>query len=97
GIFVVEAGAAGPDRMLSLPGTGDALAEGRDAGAAVWVLLAVGRRLPGPLFDAVAARVGRDADPGAEVVALDHVERVIEPRSLPCPCPPELLRPPSGW
>jgi hypothetical protein len=102
GILVLEAGAAGPDRMLAPGGTQEAVAGARRAGAAVWALVAVGRRLPGPLFDAVATRArrvaaGRSPDLGVEVVGFDHVDRVVEPRRLPCPCPPELLRPPAGW
>lgn len=94
-ILLVEAGAAGPDRFLGASGTGQAVAEAEKAGAAVWLLVAVGRRLPGPLFDAVVGRVGAAT---GEVVPIDGIDRVIEPRQVPCPCPPELLHapPPPG-
>ncbi|MGH9230561.1 MAG: hypothetical protein ACRD07_17860 [Acidimicrobiales bacterium] len=88
-ILLVEAGAAGPDRFLGASGTGQALAEARETGAAAWLLVAVGRRLPGPLFDAVASRVGATT---GEVVPIEGIDKVIEPRQVPCPCPPELLR-----
>jgi len=32
-----------------------------------------------------------------EVVAATEAERVVEPRRVDCPVPPELLRAPSGW
>jgi hypothetical protein len=92
-ILLVETGAAGPDRFLGAAGTGEALADAREAGAALWLLVAVGRRLPGPLFDALVTRA--DAASG-EVVPIDGVDRIVEPRQVPCPCPPELLRHPGG-
>ena len=93
GILLVESGAAGPDRFLGASGTGRAVAAAREAAAAVWLLVAVGRRLPGPLFDALATRV--DATTG-EIIPSDRIDRIVEPRHVPCPCPPELLRPPPG-
>jgi len=92
-ILLVEAGAAGPDRFLGASGTGRAVAEAREAGAAVWLLVAVGRRLPGPLFDAAVSRTGAAI---GEVVPIEGIDRVIEPRQVPCPCPPELLHAPPG-
>jgi hypothetical protein len=92
-ILLIEAGAAGPDRFLGASGTGPAVAEAREAGAPVWLLVAVGRRLPAPLFDAVVSRVGRAT---GEAIPIDGVDRVIEPRQVPCPCPPELLHAPPG-
>jgi hypothetical protein len=92
-VLLVETGAAGPDRFLGALGTGQAMADARRTGAAVWLVAAVGRRLPGPLFDAVVTRAGRAA---GEVVPIEGVDRVIEPRQVPCPCPPELLHAPPG-
>jgi hypothetical protein len=92
-ILLVESGAAGPDRFLGAAGAGDALAEAREEGAAVWLLVAVGRRLPGPLFDALVTRAGAAV---GEVLPIDGVDRIVEPRRVPCPCPPELLRPPGS-
>jgi hypothetical protein len=54
----------------------------------VWLALGPGRRLAGPLFEAAARRAAE-----LEVVPLASVDRVIEPTRLPCPAPPELLRP----
>jgi hypothetical protein len=93
GILLVETGAAGPHRFLGAAGAGEAMAEVRQTGAAVWLLVAVGRRLPGPLFDALVTRAGT---PAGEVLPIDGVDRIVEPRQVPCPCPPELLRQPGG-
>lgn len=98
-ILLVEAGAAGPDRFLAPHGTADEIAAARDAGVPVWLVIDVGRRLPGPLFDVVVRRASapsRGVDP-VEVVPVSEAERVIEPRRIDCPVPPELLRAPSGW
>jgi len=92
-ILLIEAGAAGPDRFLGASGTGEAVAQAREAGAAVWLLVAVGRRLPGPLFEALVSRAGSAT---AEVVPIEGIDRVVEPRQVPCPCPPELLHAPPG-
>lgn len=93
GVLLVEAGAAGPDRFLGAVGTGEAIAEARRDGAAVWLLVAVGRRLPGPLFDALVTRLGAGV---GEVDAIEGIDRIVEPRQVPCPCPPELLRQPPA-
>jgi hypothetical protein len=98
-ILLVEAGAAGRDRFLAPPGTADEIAAARDAGVPVWLVIDVGRRLPGPLFDVVVGRASapsRGVEP-VEVVAAAEAERVVEPRRVDCPVPPELLRAPTGW
>lgn len=87
-LTLVEAGAVGADRFLTLPGTGEAIAAARARGVPVWLVVHTGRRLPGPLFDAVALRAS-----ACEVAPIRAVDRVIEPRQVDCPCPPELLRP----
>jgi hypothetical protein len=92
-VLLVEAGAAGPERFLAPEGTEDEVEAARDAGVAVWLVIDVGRRLPRPLFDALVQRTG----PGPEVVAISVAERVVEPRHVGCPVPPELLRAPGGW
>jgi hypothetical protein len=86
-IVLVEPGAAGPDAFIALDGT--AAAVGRPGGrpAAVWLAIGPGRRLAAPLFEAAARRAGE-----LEVVPLAAVDRVVEPRRLACPAPPELLR-----
>ena len=69
-------------------------------GVPVWLVVDVGRRLPGPLFDVVVPRAsaavpGRSSRSRSSPIA--EAERVIEPRRIDCPVPPELLRAPSGW
>ena len=103
-VLLVEGGAVGPDRFLAPAGAADEVAAARDAGVAVWLVVEVGRA-SGPLFDALVARVTAPAGPGRaldlldapEVVPVAAVERVIEPRRVDCPVPPELLRPPGAW
>lgn len=87
-ILLVEAGAAGPDRFLAPAGAGDEIAAAKDAGVAVWLVVDVGRRLPRPLFEALVRR----SPPELEVLAVSEAERVVEPRRIACPVPPELLR-----
>lgn len=99
-VLLVEAGAAGPDRFVAPEGTGDEIVAARDAGVPVWLVVDVGRRLPPALFEAVVSRAGRlppGSDRAAEVVAIAEAERVVEPRRIDCPVPPELLRSPAGW
>ncbi|HKE76610.1 MAG TPA: hypothetical protein VKB57_23535 [Acidimicrobiales bacterium] len=90
-ILLVEAGAAGPDRFLAPAGAEDEIEAARDAGVAVWLVVDVGRRLPKPLFEALVRR----APAGCEQLAPALAERVVEPRRVACPVPPELLRPPA--
>lgn len=91
-IVVVEAGAAGPQSFLAREGTADAIGRRGERPQPVWLALGPGRRLPGPLFDA-AVRLARAGDHDVEVVPLVAADRLVEPRRLPCPAPPELLRP----
>jgi hypothetical protein len=85
---LVEAGAAGPDRFLAVSGTSEGIAAARARGLPVWLVVGTGSRLPAPLFDAAAARA-----PESELVPASATDRLVEARSGPCPCPPELLRP----
>jgi hypothetical protein len=108
-VLLVEAGAAGPDRFVAPEGTADEIAAAREAGVPVWLVVDVGRRLPPGLFDALIARAEGARSPAAgatgatgavravEVVAIGVAERVVEPRRIDCPVPPELLRSPGGW
>ena len=104
-VLLVEAGAAGPDGFLAAEGTADEIAAARDAGVPVWLVVDVGRRLPARLF---AALVDRAEGPApavthgrqrltVEVVPTGGAERVVEPRRVDCPVPPEMLRAPGGW
>jgi hypothetical protein len=92
-ILLVEAGAAGPDRFLAPAGAEDEIAAARDAGVAVWLVVDVGRRLPKPLFEALVRRSADDC----ELLPPSVAERVVEPRRIPCPVPPELLRSAGSW
>ena len=87
-------------------GTAEEIAAAREAGVPVWLVVDVGRRLPARLFDALVGRAEAAAGPGAapghrreavEVVPTGVAERVVEPRRVDCPVPPELLRSPGGW
>jgi hypothetical protein len=100
-VLLVEAGAAGDHRVLVPEGTGDEIAAARDAGVPVWLVVDVGRRLPDRLFDVLLARAERAAPgsdiPVVEVVSTGDADRIVEPRRVDCPVPPELLRAPGGW
>ncbi len=97
-VLLVEAGAAGPDRFLAPEGTATRSLRPATRGVPVWLVVDVGRRLPSHLFDVVVGplRPARGVDP-VEVVPIAEAERVVEPRRIDCPVPPELLRAPSGW
>ena len=90
-VVLVEPGAVGPERFLTLPGTGEAVASARAGGVPTWLVAQTGRRLPGRLFDVVVRRAT-----ACEAVPIGMVDRVIEPWQVGCPCPPELLRPAGG-
>jgi hypothetical protein len=92
-VLLVEAGAAGPDRFIAPSGAGDQLAAARAAGVPAWLVVDIGRRLPALLFAALVER----APASLEVLGCREVERVVEPRRVDCPCPPELLRSPGSW
>jgi hypothetical protein len=87
-IVLVEAGAADAERFLGVAGAAEGIAAARARGLPVWLVVGAGSRLPGPLFEAAVARA-----PECEVVPAASTDRVVERRTPPCPCPPELLRP----
>jgi hypothetical protein len=87
-IVLVEAGAADAERFLGVAGTAEGIAAARARGLPVWLVVGAGSRLPGPLFEAAVARASE-----CEVVPAASTDRVVERRTPPCPCPPELLRP----
>lgn len=100
-IVLAESLAVGRDHFVAAPGTLAATSVARALGSAeVWLSVGVGRRLPDALFGALEERVfgaGSDHDDApwrieAERVATALVDRVVEPLSVPCPAPPELLR-----
>ena len=88
-------------RFVAAEGTADEIAAARDAGVPVWLVVDVGRRLPARLFAVLVDRAAAAAGPApahgrgrppVEVVATAAAERVVEPRRIDCPAPPELLR-----
>jgi hypothetical protein len=74
-------------------GAGDEIAAAKEAGVAVWLVVDIGRRLPRPLFEALVRR----SPPACERLAFGEAERVVEPRHVDCPVPPELLRSAGSW
>lgn len=104
GVVLLEAHACGPGAFLATAGSRAAAAVARHAGVAVWLVVATGRALPGPLWDALAARAaaeGASFEADVEVVPLDLVDVVVGPggastgtdlaRRADCPVAPELL------
>jgi hypothetical protein len=100
-VVLAEALAVGGERVVAVPGTLAAAATARHLAASeVWLAVGVGRRLPDPLLAALEQRVFGTADEAAEPWRADAdrfdvglVDRVVEPLAVPCPAPPELLRP----
>ncbi len=81
-LVLLEAQASGPDGFLAVAGSRAAAAVGRHAGVPVWLVVAAGRALPGPMWDALTARVSAGAsalDADSEVVPLDLVDVVVGP------------------
>ena len=105
-LVVVEAAAAGPSGLLATPGSHAAAAVGAHAGVPVWGVAGVGRVLPGPLWQALLARVDgsgiepweRDAElvPAALLATMVGPDGPAEttPGLAQASCPPvaELLR-----
>jgi hypothetical protein len=99
-VVLVEALAVGAERVVAAAGTLAAAATARQLDAAeVWLSVGVGRRLPDSLLAALEDRVFGPYDERepwkAQADRLDAglVHRVVEPLTIPCPAPPELLRP----
>lgn len=104
-VVLVEAEAVGPDAALCAPGSRAAAAVARAAGRTVWLVVPVGRALPGPLWEVCVAGAVDDDEPweaGADVVPLDLVDRIVGPGGVvdvaqgtapSCPVAAELLKP----
>jgi hypothetical protein len=105
GLVLIDADAAGPGGVVAPAGARAAAAVARHASVPVWAVAGVGRVLPGPLWDALAARLAADDEPWLaldEVVPPDLVDRVVGPagieevapalRRAGCPVAPELLK-----
>lgn len=103
-IVVLEAEACGPDAALCLPSSRAAAAVAQAAGRTVWLVVPVGRALPGPLWAACVKGAIDDDEPweaGLDVVPLDLVDRIVGPDGLAdvatgtvatCPAAAELLK-----
>jgi hypothetical protein len=103
-LVLLEAHALGPTGFVAGAGSGALARAARDAGRPVWLVAGVGRRLPGPLYDALVART--QASPSAaaiETLPLELVDEVAGPAGVAatgpagaggpgCPVAPELLR-----
>lgn len=100
-LVLLEAHAAGPSGFVVPAGSGDLARAAREASVPVWLVVGVGRRLPGALYDALTAHL--HLDPGNPVVLpFDVVDETAGPegRADPaaagaertdCPVAPELL------
>jgi hypothetical protein len=100
-LVLLEAHAAGPAGFVAAAGSTALARAARQASVPVWLVAGVGRRLPGPLYDALTAHL--HLDPGEpEVLGYDAVDEVAGPggRTDPaaatraradCPVAPELL------
>ena len=104
-LVLLEASAVGPDRFAAVAGSLAAAAVGQASGVPVWLVAGVGRVLPGALWGALAARLGRSAAPpwhrATEVVPLACCDLVVGPDGpdpagegprTGCPVAPELLK-----
>jgi hypothetical protein len=105
-VVLVEADALDASRLVAPVGSAVAAAAAGIAGTPVWTVAGCGRRLPGPMIEAIAARLERDDDywmRDAETLPLGLVAHVVGPAGrLPasepvavraeCEMAPELLR-----
>jgi len=104
-LLVLEAVAVGPTGFLAASGSLAAASVARQVGVPVWLVVGVGRLLPGRTWDAIGARLdaagGDPWDRDEELVAMDLVDRVCGPgglvtpdealRRVDCPVAPELF------
>ena len=104
-VVLLEARALGPSGFVAGAGSLAAAAVGHASGVAVWVVAGAGRVLPGPLWDALLARLADGPEPweaGYELVPLRLADRVVGPAGpgpagdaparADCPPVPELTR-----
>jgi hypothetical protein len=105
-VVLVEALAAGPAGVLAAPGSMAAAAVAAHQQVPVWAVAGVGRVLPGPLWDALLARLDESGtepwDRTVEVVPADLIGQVVGPdgaldpgeglQRSTCPAAPELFR-----
>lgn len=105
-VVVLEALAAGPTGILAVPGSMAAAAVATHQQVPVWAVTGVGRVLPGPLWDALLARLDETGiepwDRSVEMVPASLIGQVIGPdgpvetgeglQKATCPAAPELFR-----
>lgn len=105
-IVIVEAYAAGPAGILAVPGSMAAAAVAAHQHIPVWAVVGVGRALPGPLWDALLARLDATGlepwERSVEMVPADLLTSVSGPdgaldaadglQQATCPAAPELFR-----
>jgi hypothetical protein len=106
-VVLVEALAAGPPGLIAPPGSMAAAAVAAHQAVPVWGVVGVGRVLPGPLWDALVARLDGCGDEPwdrpVQVVPSTMISHVIGPAGVQrtdealhgatCPAAPELFRP----
>jgi hypothetical protein len=106
-VVIVEALAAGPAGVLAAPGSMAAAAVAAHQQVPVWAVTGVGRLLPGPLWDALLARLDESGvepwDRSVEVVPASLLTTIVGPDGCDepaqgllkatCPPAPELFRP----
>jgi hypothetical protein len=80
-VVVLEPTAMGAGRLLAPAGSLATAAVARYAGVPVWAVAGAGRGLPGPLWEALLARLDLDEpwDADVELVPLDLVDVVVGP------------------
>lgn len=83
-LVVLEASAAGASALVAVAGSRAAAAVARDASVPVWVVTGLGRRLPEPLFAALAARIA--AEHGGE--PWEAVDELVPASLVDCVCGP---------
>jgi hypothetical protein len=106
-LVLVEADAVGAARVVAPVGSAVLAAVAGLTRTPVWLVAGCGRRLPGPMIDAIATRLGRDDvdywSHDAELIPLASISHVVGPAGrLPvsapaalcaeCEVAPELLR-----
>ena len=104
-LVVLEASVMGPEAFLAPAGSLAMAAVARQSGVDVWLTAGVGRLVPRRVWEAVVRPFETADDPweaDAEVVALDLVDRVVDPcgletvadalRRTDCPVAPELFK-----
>ncbi len=80
-VVLLEAAAAGGGAVVATAGSRAAAAVAQHAGIPVWAVVGVGRALPVPMFDVLAARLAGDEpwEADVELVPADLIDGVLGP------------------